>query len=1105
MSIRGKLYLSSIAVVLPLVVVAIVTVNLARGALRDGVRDGLASIADIERDRIVRQLETNENRLDDVRDADSDLGEATADLIDAWRRFEGADGDERDPSVDTEEPLSAVRAELEALVDRENELTGVLLYAVAANGDAVRVAPDEDVDDFGIEMETERSLRTVYTDARDHGVAVGDAFERDGERFYLQAVRLAGDDGDPALTVAGRESGVTTNTDPRAVLIAQWRLDSVLPAIDATQVGETAEVYLVQRTSTNDAELISDRPGRADAFAGETAASFADSDALEIRALSGRAETSDGLVDDTGRDVIAALRSIDGSHWALVVKVDEDEAFAGVSRAVQVLVLSFVVAVTLVIVSSTLLGRSVIKRLQRVTDLARAISDGDLAQRAGDDSSDELGVLAQAFDKMATRIESDLDSQKKLGALLEHQALHDDLTGLPNRLALTRELSRTMETSSELTVLFCDLDEFKAVNDELGHSAGDELLRQVASRFAEVLADGDELGRFGGDEFVVLRRGAVHPAEAEDLAERLCRSLDRSIPVAGRDVFITASIGIAASAEGEGATPESLLRDADTAMYRAKELGKARHVTLDASTRARAATRLSAAMDLRRAIEDDDLVLFYQPIVDLSTGEILSAEALVRWPRLSGKWVMPGEFISLAEASGLARSLDRWVIDRACRQLRAWMDAAEASSTSLSLSMSVNVSTVGLGDGTLGGDVTEALEAWSIPPERLCVEITEGALIGDPADTALTIGELKKIGVRLAIDDFGTGHSSLDRLRRLPIDVLKMDMTFVRDIDDDPGARAIAGAVANLGNTLGVDVVAEGVERVTQYHTLWNLGCRSGQGYWFGRPMSADDLLELVRQSDSARWLHTVQPPSPATPALPPAGDTSRADAAPSLAPLAPLSSPVPSPAAPSPSSAASPSPGPIRWTGTPVTVADGPAPAAAAPRRAAVPSPATVASGERPSPDTAGGPAPAPRTGAAATSSARPDPPQRPEREAAAAGGRHDGDPPLFVAKAVVDGDAKHPARRRNHGVHAASMLGWDHDDAAARRPHPGANGRAGRLEIARALVGAAPSAPDPGPSEAPGADADAETDTERMDGVGWEDGEVPSPAADPMVSSRG
>jgi diguanylate cyclase (GGDEF)-like protein/PAS domain S-box-containing protein len=435
----------------------------------------------------------------------------------------------------------------------------------------------------------------------------------------------------------------------------------------------------------------------------------------------------------------------------------------------------------------------------------------------------------------------DISARKGAERQLDYQAHYDALTGLPNRTLFMKELRAQIAASGEgeIAVLFVDLDNFKVVNDSLGHGAGDRLLTIVAERMRRVVRPGDVIARFGGDEFAVLIGRAGGVASARGVAERLALALRAPVELDGRQRFVTASFGVR-SAPAATADPESLLRDADAAMYRAKELGKARCEVFDESMRDQAVERLDLEGGLRHALERGELRVLYQPQVELATGRIVGAEALVRWQHPERGMVVPPLFIPIAEQTGLIVPIGAWVLEEACRQAAAWR-----ATSGRDLSISVNVSPRQLAEDDFEAVVERVLGATGLEPRLLCLEITESAVMADPAAATTVLERLKRLGVRLAIDDFGVGYSSLSQLKTLlPVDTIKVDKSFV---DGVPGEdQAIVDAVLRLADGLGLTAVAEGVETREQVDALLDMGCVLAQGFHFARPQTPSDLERLL-------------------------------------------------------------------------------------------------------------------------------------------------------------------------------------------------------------------------------------------------------------------
>jgi diguanylate cyclase (GGDEF)-like protein len=433
---------------------------------------------------------------------------------------------------------------------------------------------------------------------------------------------------------------------------------------------------------------------------------------------------------------------------------------------------------------------------------------------------------------------------------LSHLALHDPLTGLPNRaLVLDRAeqlLARAARNPGTVAgALYIDLDGFKHVNDNLGHAAGDRLLRVAGERLQKAVRDQDTVGRLGGDEFVVLVEAAPDELTPDVLADRLTETLREPIELgdAGKLFSVTASIGVAV---GQYATPDELLRDADLALYAAKAAGKDRHALFDPGLYADTEGRLALQADLGAAVAEGQLFLHYQPIFDLPSQRVVGVEALVRWRHPQRGMIPPASFIPLAEESRVIVPIGRWVLDEACRQAAAW------SAAGLPLGISVNVSAHQLGRREFVEDVRRALESSGIAPSSLTLEITETTLVRDVPAVCERLEEVKALGVRVAIDDFGTGYASLSHLQRMPVDVLKIDRSFVAALDDGEQSRELLAAILGVGRSLSLSVVAEGIEEDSQRTMLEDMGCELAQGFLLGYPGPAHEI-EAMLTSDASR------------------------------------------------------------------------------------------------------------------------------------------------------------------------------------------------------------------------------------------------------------
>ena len=443
----------------------------------------------------------------------------------------------------------------------------------------------------------------------------------------------------------------------------------------------------------------------------------------------------------------------------------------------------------------------------------------------------------------------DITERRLAAERLRHDAYHDALTGLPNRLLLVDHLRLAIERTKRhqqhlFAVLFMDVDRFKNVNDSLGHTVGDSLLVAIAGRLEKCLRPGDTVARLGGDEFTILLDGISGVADAVRVAERVQLELMMPFSVSGREVYTTASIGIALSTL-DYERPEDILRDADTAMYRAKLLGKARHTIFDRSMHERALTALQLESDMRRALERSEFRVAYQPIVALRDGGLSGFEALVRWQHPTRGLILPAEFIPIAEETGLIVPLGLWVLDSACRQMQSWRQQFAAAG---SLTLSVNLSGKQLAQSDLFGQIYQTLRDTAFDPHYLQLEITESVIMENAEEAVETLAQLKALNLRLIIDDFGTGYSSLSYLHRFPVDMLKIDRSFVTRMIDGNENSEIVRTIITLANNLGMDVIAEGVETTGQLERLRELGCAYGQGYHFAWPLDAAAAAELLQR-----------------------------------------------------------------------------------------------------------------------------------------------------------------------------------------------------------------------------------------------------------------
>ncbi|HEX2239866.1 MAG TPA: EAL domain-containing protein [Actinomycetota bacterium] len=443
----------------------------------------------------------------------------------------------------------------------------------------------------------------------------------------------------------------------------------------------------------------------------------------------------------------------------------------------------------------------------------------------------------------------DITERKHFEEQLAHQALHDPLTGLPNRILfldrLRLALTRAERNRTKVAVLFLDLDRFKFINDSLGHSAGDQILTSLGHRLQTALRPSDTVARFGGDEFTILCEDISTEAGVGEIVDRITQTVERPFAREEDEVFVTASIGVTFSSENNNSA-ETLLRDADMAMHQAKQQGRARHELFHTGLREQAVERREIESALRRALDRDEFRILYQPQVDLRDGKVVGVEALLRWERPEQGLVAPLKFITLAEETGLIVPIGAWVLQKACLDARRWIDS---QANGEQISVTVNLSARQLAQRNLAELVSEAITDAGIDPTRLCLEITESTLMEEVEFTLGVLRDLKALGLRLSVDDFGTGYSSLSYLRRFPLDVLKVDQSFVSGLGRNKDSSAIVEAIVHLALALGMKPIAEGVETQKQVDELRAMGCGFAQGHYFSTPQDNKAMARIVQRA----------------------------------------------------------------------------------------------------------------------------------------------------------------------------------------------------------------------------------------------------------------
>ncbi|MCC7103573.1 MAG: EAL domain-containing protein [Chloroflexi bacterium] len=673
---------------------------------------------------------------------------------------------------------------------------------------------------------------SVYTP----GGAFVSPLSDDGEptqQARLVADALAGTPGSalaigPTGILVAAAAPVPGDGDPVGALLLVERVDTVVQELRSH---ESVDLAIVHLAADGAAVLVS-------STIGDTA--------VRQAVTASDPHTATWLPDESALSALhlrAAQYALDDRD-VLIVLVPTGDIFAVSLERNVYMVLTVCALVAALLLVGVLQARDITIPLRGVISTTRDLARGNYRRRVTPSGIQELNHLGGSVNTLAERLEEQLSE-------LAHRAYYDSLTNLPNRSLfmerLSHALTRTARHAVSVAVIFLDLDNFKVVNDSLGHQVGDELLAAVAQRLTSHVRSEDTVARFGGDEFTLMAEDVADEQETVNLAIRIQEALRSPFTLQGYQVFVTTSLGIAISSPDHD-TPDELLRAADLALYRAKAGGKDCFELFDPSLRDRAMNRLQLESDLRLAIEHQQFQLLYQPIVSLSTGQVVEVEALVRWRHPRRGIVSPLEFIPVAEESGVIIPLGRWILQEAFRQASLWQHAPDRSRP---LVMCVNLSPVQFGYGDLVNEVASIIHDTGVDSACLKLEITESATMRS-ADAAISIlTRLRSLGVRLAIDDFGTGYSSLAYLRNFPLDTLKIDRSFISGLGQTPADDAIVETIVALTRTLRLSVTAEGVETPLQLERLRALGCDRGQGFYFARPLTAAAVDALLSASEA--------------------------------------------------------------------------------------------------------------------------------------------------------------------------------------------------------------------------------------------------------------
>ena len=514
-------------------------------------------------------------------------------------------------------------------------------------------------------------------------------------------------------------------------------------------------------------------------------------------------------------------------------------------------------AVTLAVYFLTGFYLSIRRMVERLATTTSRMLTGEKAELVTLENRDEMAQVASSFNQIclalqesATELQRNNDNLEQIVVertrQMEFQAYHDALTGLPNRPFFLNQLEAALQTSKRtaapLAVLFLDLDNFKTINDSMGHEAGDEMLRAVAERLTECMRPGDTVARLGGDEFTLLLKDIASAEEAVLITERIIKALHKPIRVSKNEIFPSGSIGIAFTAAVEQ-NADDLLRDADTAMYHAKGNGKSGYAVYDPTMSDKVVERMQLETDLRFALERGEFVVHYQPLVNLETGYLSGAEALIRWNHPQRGLLQPGKFLPIAEDTGLIVPIGYWVLEEACRQTKQWQEQYPEAPP---FTININLSGRQLQREDVVERVQAALDKTGLLPALLKLEITESVMMEDVENTVYRLHRLKALGIKLAMDDFGTGYSSMASLSLFPLDTVKIDRSFVERLVDQEQAASIVAAIISLSHALNMDVTGEGIETPDQVAYLQSMGCQIGQGYFFAKPLTDSFMEERI-------------------------------------------------------------------------------------------------------------------------------------------------------------------------------------------------------------------------------------------------------------------
>jgi|GEM_PF-5125778 len=621
------------------------------------------------------------------------------------------------------------------------------------------------------------------------------------------------------------------------VWAAQIQMDALWKTVAQIHFGKTGSIYIV-----NESGQVIAHPNTRVVFSNQSIHNtplFAEILGSRDRKWIG------GTINFEGVRVISASAPIEFTDWTVISELPEQEAYATTRRAARLIPLGILLLIALTSWGfKKMLTGQIIQPLNLLNQGAKQLRSGNLSHRIQIQQADEFGEVMAVFNSMADELEG---QQEKL----THDSLHDAMTGLPNRVLFLDRLDQAIKyckrrTEHSFSVLFVDLDHFKIINDSLGHLTGDQLLISASRRMKETLRSSDTVARLGGDEFAILLEISGEKNSASRVAEKLQETIRLPFTVDGHELYVTASIGIVMDI-AEYTHAAEILRDADIAMYQAKAQGKARFEAFDIKMRSHAFSRLEMEQALRAALENGEFQIYYQPILSIQSDKLASFEALIRWNHPTRGLLMPGEFLPVAEDSGLILAIDNWVLHEACLQLKKWHEKYPALQH---VSVNVNISNRLFSQINFVNGVIKALQTSGLKPEALRLEITENVLISNYAAANEVFTKLRNLGVQLEIDDFGSGYSALSYLQHFPISAIKIDKSFIDEIGKSQRGVELIRAIVSMARELGMEAIAEGIETEEQLNELQGLSCNLGQGFLLSKPLDKDSAEKILEKSE---------------------------------------------------------------------------------------------------------------------------------------------------------------------------------------------------------------------------------------------------------------